>query len=491
MNRRIVALVLGAIAAQSCAMGDAGLGDVGASKDALVICPTGPTIEGIDVSHWQGTIAWDAVAADGIDFAFIRVSHGTSTLDREFARNWPEAERVGVIRGVYQFFSAANDPTAQADLLVDSIGGALAPGDLPPVLDVEGMSLDGLPAATVIANMRTWIARIRERLGVTPIIYTAKYFWQDQLGNPDFTEHPLWAAHYGVTCPDAPTPWTGWEFWQYTSTGSVAGITGNCDRNIFNGTLTDLLSFTGATPVCGDGWCTGGESPTSCAADCPVCATVPPLGRDVDESEICFEGGGNPTFLRQEAAGWLDTLIWTHATDSGGKANFGVWHLTFDEAGSYQIEVHTPAPWSESMRARYLVHHDGVDNSFTIDQTGQDGWQLLGDARFAAGGDQWVRLNDNTGEPLSTNTQLVYDAIRLTRLDPPATPDGGVMPTVDGGVPPTGDGGSIADGGFADGGRRPLGGGCSCRASAPTPGAPLGWVFGLIGLAWLRRRALR
>ncbi|HHH27436.1 MAG TPA: hypothetical protein ENK57_03670, partial [Polyangiaceae bacterium] len=282
--------------------------DVGLDKSALIVCAEGETTPGIDVSHWQGSIDWDAVAASDIQFAFIRVSHGTSTRDREFDRNWSEARRVGMMRGVYQFFSASDDPTAQADLLVTEIGGALEPGDLPPVLDVEGMSLDGQPRATVIANMRTWIARIQDRLGVVPIIYSAKYFWQDQLGDPDFTEHPLWVAHYGVSCPNAPTPWTRWAFWQYTSTGSVPGISGNVDRNHFNGTVADLMAFSGAMAVCGDGWCSGGESNETCAEDCPICRSIPSLGRAVDDSELCFERGGPSMYLRDVTEGWLDTL---------------------------------------------------------------------------------------------------------------------------------------------------------------------------------------
>lgn len=466
------------------------VGDVGWDKAPLVICPDGPTVAGIDVSHWQGTIDWDAVAASDVEFAIIRVSHGTSTMDREFVRNWPEAQRVGLIRGVYQFFSASDDPVAQADLLIDRIGGAMTPGDLPPVLDVEGMSLDGQPRATVIANMRAWIARVRERLGVQPLIYTAKYFWQDDLGNPDFTEHPLWVAHYGVTCPDAPTPWTEWVIWQYTSTGSVPGITGNVDRNHFNGTLEELMGFTGATPVCGDGWCSGGETPETCAMDCPVCRTVPPLGRDVDESEICFERGGPSMYLRDAAEGWLDSLVWTHATDAAVASNYGIWHLDFDEAGRYRIDAHVPAPWGESTMTRYDVRHAGTDASFVLDQSAVDGWTTLGDVEFAAGGDQWVRVDDNTGEPVSSMTQIVFDALRLTRLDPPAT-DAGPMGD-DGGVTTPGDAGVGGDGGVAmpgDAGGPVMDAGCACRATrGDRSGPPALLALALGALALVRRR---
>lgn len=480
MRLRWPPLVLVVVLA-SCA---ASAGESGSSKSTLVICPDGPTVDGIDVSHWQATIDWDAVAADGIEFAFIRVSHGTGTMDREFARNWPEAQRVGIIRGVYQFFSAGDDPVAQADLLIDQIGGALAPGDLPPVLDVEGMSVDGQPRATIILNMRTWIARVEERLSVTPIIYSAKYFWQDQLGNPDFTEHPLWVAHYGVACPDAPTPWTEWVSWQYTSTGSVAGIAGNVDRNYWNGTLADLMAFVGTMPTCGDGWCSGGETNATCAEDCPVCRSVPPLGRDVDESEpLCFERGGPSMYLRDVMEGWLATLTWTHATDAATVANYGVWRLTFDEAGLYRIEAHTPAPWGESMFARYDVRHGGMDTSFTLDQSAVDGWQTLGDVRFEAGGEQWVRLDDNTGEPVSTETMIVYDALRLTRLDPPVPDDGGAM----------GDGSVGVDAGVpTDGGTGTPEPGCGCRVRGrrESPGPSFGLLLAALLLLRPGRRFL-
>ena len=463
-----------------CASGAGGV-ELGSSKQAVLICADGATVEGIDVSHWQATIDWDAVAGDGIDFAFIRVSHGVGISDTEFDRNWAEARRVGVIRGAYQFFSAGDDPVAQADLLVDAVGGSLEPGDLPPVLDVEGMSVEGLPAATVVANMRTWLARVRERLGVTPIVYSAKYFWRDVLGDPDFTEDPLWVAHYGVSCPDAPSPWTAWAFWQYSSTGRVAGISGNCDRDVFNGSIADLMAFTGAMPACGDGWCNGGETPDTCTEDCPVCRTVPSLGRDVDESEICFQRGGNPTYWNEETAGFSSSLLWTHTTDAAAADNHGIWQLDFDEAGLYRVEAYTAAGYGQSTQASYELRHEGASEALVVDQSAVDGWTLIGELRFGAGADQWIRLDDNTGEPFSSSTRIVFDAIRLTRLDPPLTPDAGAPLPDDGGVPPSVDAGGDA------GMTSPMSEGCGCRAAGSrAPGAPFGVLLGL-GL-WLRRR---
>src|SRR5438132_949047 len=105
--------------------------------------PRASDAHGIDVSYYEGHIDWPQVKAAGNDFAFIRLSDGTHHLDSKFAANWAGAKDAGVIRGAYQFFRPAQSATAQANLLLDTMG-ALEPGDLPPTLDVEVM--DGVSA---------------------------------------------------------------------------------------------------------------------------------------------------------------------------------------------------------------------------------------------------------------------------------------------------------------------------------------------------------
>ena len=53
----------------------------GADVEQAQTCGTGPTVKGIDVSKWQGTINWDQVKSDGVEFAIMRVSDGTSYTD--------------------------------------------------------------------------------------------------------------------------------------------------------------------------------------------------------------------------------------------------------------------------------------------------------------------------------------------------------------------------------------------------------------------------
>ena len=187
----------------------------------------------------------------GRTFAFARVSDGLNYPDTKFAANWPAMKAAGVVRGTYQFFRPAQDPAAQAKLLVDKIkaAGGLVPGDLPPVLDIE--SADGQTAAVVQAKAKTWLTAVKTALGVEPIVYTAA-FMSPTIGT-SLAPYKLWVANYTTTCPTMPDGWTFWSFWQNSDKGSVSGISGNVDTNFFNGTLPELQALTlkDATPPAG------------------------------------------------------------------------------------------------------------------------------------------------------------------------------------------------------------------------------------------------
>src|SRR5437016_13909496 len=72
-------------------------------------------VRGIDVSHHQGPIDWDAVASDGVTFAYIKASEGGDYQDRRFKENWLGARHAGVLAGAYHFFTFCKDGAAQAE----------------------------------------------------------------------------------------------------------------------------------------------------------------------------------------------------------------------------------------------------------------------------------------------------------------------------------------------------------------------------------------
>jgi lysozyme len=201
-------------------------------------CHTGPTTPGIDVSYHQETIDWPKVQRAGIRFAFIRVSDGTAVRDARFATNWAESKRAGLVRGAYQFFRPDQSAAAQADLMIAAMRDHEL-GDLPPVIDLE---VDGgLGATQLAARAQLWVDRVRDQLGVEPVIYTGSELWRNGGAEP-IGGQPLWVAHYTQGCPAVPAPWTQWRFWQHTDRGAVPGIEGPVDLDLFAGTVDELLA---------------------------------------------------------------------------------------------------------------------------------------------------------------------------------------------------------------------------------------------------------
>jgi GH25 family lysozyme M1 (1,4-beta-N-acetylmuramidase) len=204
--------------------------DVGVAEEGLSVCPGKTTLEGVDVSTYQGTIDWAKVKASGRAFAITRVGDGLGG-DNTFAANWAGIKSAGMVRGAYQFFRASDDPIQQADILLGKIGTP-ENGDLAPTLDLE--VTDGQSASVIVSKVKQWLEHVKAKTGRTPMIYTSPGFWPS-VGNPDLSAYVLWVAHWGTTCPTIPPGWNGFTFHQYSDSGSVSGISGAVDLDVFNG----------------------------------------------------------------------------------------------------------------------------------------------------------------------------------------------------------------------------------------------------------------
>lgn len=202
-------------------------------------------IQGIDVSRFQGTVDWKKVNSAGKIFGFAKATQGINYKDPMFATNWGAMADAGMIRGAYHFYSAASPAVAQAQNFIDAIGSFDA-GDLPPVLDLEdraGIVQNQVQVAKLRQGAHDWIDTVQNALGLTPIIYTDPSFWKQYMSD-EFGEYPLWIANYNVAQPIVPSTWDSYTFWQYSQTGRVAGVAGNVDLNVFNGTQDDLEALT-------------------------------------------------------------------------------------------------------------------------------------------------------------------------------------------------------------------------------------------------------
>lgn len=212
-------------------------------------------VQGIDVSNWQGSINWNSVKGAGIDFAWMKATEGTNFKDKSFNTNYTASHSAGVIRGAYHFALPNNSNGAtQANFFADS-GGAWSADNLtlPGVLDIENNPYGAMCYGLSTSQMRTWINDFyntyKSRTSRDVVIYTTANWWNTCTGNWTgmSAKAPLWVAHWTTGSPTIPAGFPTWTAWQYTDSGSVAGVSGNVDRNKFNGTRDRLVALANNT----------------------------------------------------------------------------------------------------------------------------------------------------------------------------------------------------------------------------------------------------
>ena len=207
-----------------------------------VCLPSGYTVHGLDLSHYQGDVDWTALATHRANrfplrFVFIKATEGATHTDPRFNENFEAARQNGFIRGAYHYFIPQTDAAEQARHFINTV--KLEDGDLPPVLDVE---ITGKrPTEELQEAVKVWMDTIEAHYGVKPILYTSYKFKRRHLDTPDINQYPYWIAHYYV---DAVRYRGSWAFWQHTDVGRVEGIDGKVDLNVFNGTMQQLLGMT-------------------------------------------------------------------------------------------------------------------------------------------------------------------------------------------------------------------------------------------------------
>jgi lysozyme len=200
-------------------------------------------IQGIDVSRWQDEIDWEKVRDAGTRFAFIKATEGGDYLDPNFRRNWEGAKKAGVPRGAYHFVWWCRPAKDQVRWFKRHI-----PRDsdaLPPVLDVEWQNgsqcTRKVSREDALAKIRTMLAALQAHTGKKPIIYTDINFHEDILEG-EFNDYPYWLRSTAAPLKHRYAR-TKWEFWQFTTTGRVPGITGDVDRNAFFGSESEFAAW--------------------------------------------------------------------------------------------------------------------------------------------------------------------------------------------------------------------------------------------------------
>ncbi len=203
---------------------------------------------GIDVSHWDGAIDWNAVrknkqtaanpSAPGVCFCYIKATEGETVVDRMYGANMTASKAAGLYSGAYHFFLPNDDPVQQAKLYTDTVK-SIDTGMLPPAVDLEVAG--GMSVSVIADRLKTFLDAVANTLGATPLIYTnPTSFWNPMLGqvNPvtderyssQFSPYYAWLAQYtDAAQPTEPDDLELWALWQFSDCGNVDGVAGPCD----------------------------------------------------------------------------------------------------------------------------------------------------------------------------------------------------------------------------------------------------------------------
>ena len=192
---------------------------------------------GVDVSYFQKEIDWEAVAADGVEFALVRLgyrgySEGALYEDDLARANLDGAAAAGLKVGAYFFSQATSveEAEAEAELALRVLDGRKL--DLPVAFDME--EIYGETARTDVLSREeatdcaeAFCRRIRKG-GYQPMLYGNAAWLAARIDRKALRDLPVWLAqyHYRVNYP------YDFALWQYTASGRVQGIEGEVDLNI-------------------------------------------------------------------------------------------------------------------------------------------------------------------------------------------------------------------------------------------------------------------
>ena len=181
---------------------------------------------GVDVSNHQGNIDWSAVAADNVDFAYIKATEGGDFVDAFFQQNWRDAQAAGLDVGVYHFFTLCRPGDEQAANLLATV--PLDQMDLPIALDLEfgGNCAARPPVADIREEITTFVEIVETAADEELILYVGPNFDAlyavKETFDRELWERRLWRR---PAIDD-------WTFWQWSFRADVDGIEGGVDLNI-------------------------------------------------------------------------------------------------------------------------------------------------------------------------------------------------------------------------------------------------------------------
>ena len=194
------------------------------------------TLRGVDVSEHQYDIDWAAVAASGVDFAYIRLGYRGYTQgglfeDAYFKANIEGAKSNGIKVGVYFFSQALDEKEAidEANFVLESIKDY--PLSYPVIFDWEDIQADartdGMNSVQLTKNALAFCSAI-EKAGYRAGVYFNQRFGYEEFDLESLQDYVFWLAEYNET----PSFSYHFQLWQYCNDGRVDGIQTDVDLNL-------------------------------------------------------------------------------------------------------------------------------------------------------------------------------------------------------------------------------------------------------------------
>ncbi len=200
--------------------------------------PAAYPVHGTDVSKYQGDVDWETAKANGVSFAFIKATEGGDRIDEKFARNFNGTKAARIPRAAYHFYYFCTPAAQQAAWFIRNV-----PADasaLPPLIDLEwnpdSPTCTKRPSPeTVRSEVMIFSNALERHYGKRPLFYVTPDFYRDNLDG-HFPSHQFFLRAV-ADHPSGVYPGRAWSFWQYSGTGSIPGIKGGADMNVFNGNV--------------------------------------------------------------------------------------------------------------------------------------------------------------------------------------------------------------------------------------------------------------
>lgn len=243
------------------------------------------SILGLDISNNNATVDLARVQAAGFQFMAHKATEGNFFHDALFPARWARARQLGLVRIAYHFSRPdLTSPEDELAFFLDYVGnqpGGLQVGDClaldsemaaaaihlwfrqrrevqhelrgvlrtvkDPFPDPGRLQIQTAPvgAPNMTAWARNFLTDALRQTGIGPFLYSGLWFLgpNGMLGDPVLGQFGLWYGYWAGTMPQPPAGWDFVAIWQNSGSGSVPGVLGACDTDLFNGTLDQLKLY--------------------------------------------------------------------------------------------------------------------------------------------------------------------------------------------------------------------------------------------------------